>query len=40
MSCEEWVLIFLAVYAVGDIIASIYAAWFAEKVLEDEIEKE
>ena len=30
---EDWVLIFLAVYAVGDIIASFYAAWFAEKVL-------
>lgn len=40
MTWEEWVLIFLAVYAAGDIIASIYAAWFAEKVLEDEIEKD
>ena len=40
MHWTEYVLIFLAIYAAGDIIASIYAAWFAEKVLEDEIEKE
>lgn len=40
MSWEDWVLIFLAIYAVGDIFASLYAACLAEKVLEDEIEKE
>lgn len=42
---EDWVLIFLAIYAVGDVIASIYTAYFAEKVvadsiIEEEIQKE
>lgn len=40
MSWEEWVLIFLAVYAVGDICASVYTAYFAKKVVVKEIEAE
>jgi len=37
MTWEDWVLIFLAIYAVGDVIASLYSAYFAEKIVTDSI---
>ena len=37
MTWEDWVLVFLAIYAVGDIIAALYTAYFAEKIVTDTI---
>ena len=38
MHWTEWVLVFLAFYAAGDIIASIITAVFAEKAVKEVIQ--
>lgn len=40
MTWEDWVLIFLAIYAVGDVLASLYTAYFAEDLVAEAIAEE
>ena len=37
MTWEDWILIGLAVYAVYDVFASLWAACFAEKIIVESI---